>query len=171
MTEIDREPFAELYMSLCRGFDKKPDSAIAAEYFAALSDYPLQTVERAKLDLIRGSKFWPKVVDWRRACDTVRASTPTPSFALSKQQDDGTITSVYCCANCQDSGWRPACGCRFGEMDGHGMCPRHPRVENGGMVYRQAMVICACRDANPAYQAQRPKVTGAARDAGNRDAA
>lgn len=169
MTEQDWEHFAGLFVSLCRAFNKAVTADTpkqGRDYFDHLQDYPVSVVERSKADLIRGSKFFPKVVDWRRACDSVRASVPTPAFPLTQQQDDGTVAAVYCCANCQDSGWRPACQCRFGEMDAHGMCPKHPRIENGDMVYRQAMIACGCREANPAYQASRPKVTGAARDAG-----
>jgi hypothetical protein len=169
MTEPDWDHFAALFVSLCRAFNKPVTGETpkqARDYFDHLTDYPVSVVERAKAEIIRSSKFWPKVRDWRLACDSVRASEPTPYVQLTREAEDGSIERLYVCLRCQDNGWRPACGCAYGAMDYHGMCPIHPRVENGGMVYRQAMEPCECRESNAAYQASRPKVTGAARDAG-----
>jgi len=173
MTETDWDHFAELFVALCRSFHKAVTATTpqqARDYFDHLQDYPVRVIESAKADIIRGAKFFPKVVDWRRACDSIQSSRPTPRVPLTQQLEDGTTAPVYCCANCQDSGWRPACGCRYGDMDAHGMCAQHPRVDNGGVEYRQAMMACACRESNPAYQANRSRVSGAAREAG-RDAA
>jgi hypothetical protein len=161
MTGPDWDHFVDLFESLSRAFNKPVTASTpkqARDYFDYLSDYPLPVVEQAKADLIRGSKFFPKIFDWRRACDVVRAAEPTPAVVMYHQLEDGSVEPVYCCATCQDTGWRPACGCRFGDMDSGGECPRHPRTANGGLVYRQAMSICECREGNPAYQASRPKV-------------
>ncbi len=166
MTPTDQQQFFNLFAATCRAFDKKLDAAMAAEFFGALTDYPMATVEKAKLSLVQNSKFWPKIRDWRQACDAVRSAAPTPAAPLTRTNEDGEIERLYCCANCQDSGWRPACGCRTDAMDFKGECPSHPRIVHDGRAYRQAMMACGCRDANPVYQANRPKVTGAARDAG-----
>lgn len=166
MTETDRPQFFDLFSAVCRTFERKPDAAVARDFFDALTDYPIATIETAKLSLIQNSRFWPKVRDWRQACDAVRASRPTPQVPLTQTNEDGEVERLYCCANCQDSGWRPACGCRAGDLDYKGECPSHPRIVHDGRHYRQAMMVCACRDGNPVYQANRPKVTGAARDAG-----
>ena len=137
MTAADWDHFVDLFESLARAFNKPVTAETpkqARDYFEHLSDYPLPLIEQAKADLIRSSKFWPKVVDWRRACDSARSAQRTPAFAMSQQLEDGTIEPVYCCATCHDSGWRPACGCRFSEMDWGGRCIRHPRSANGGRL-------------------------------------
>jgi hypothetical protein len=170
MNSTDKQQFFDLFAATCRAFDKKLDAAMAAEFFGALTDYPLANVEQAKLFLVQHSKFWPKIRDWRQACDAVRAAVPTPATPMARQLENGDVERVYCCITCEDGGWRPACGCRFGEMNYLGECSRHPRTANQGKAYRQAMMACMWRDANPVFQANRPKVTGGMRDAGQREA-
>lgn len=166
MTDQDRPLFFELFSALCRAFDKKVDQGVCGEYFDGLKDYPAGVVEQAKAHLRDSAKFWPKVRDWRQACDAVRAARPTHLPPLQTAQDDsGETVTVYCCRHCQDSGWRPACGCPLPTINWRGECETHPRVVYG-RPYRQAMMICACREGNPVFQANRPRVTGAAREAG-----
>lgn len=168
MTETDWTRFSELFAGVCRAFGKpvEANAKLGREYFEAMTDYPLELVERGKLALVQGAKFFPRVRDWRQACDTARASAPAFHAPLSRELPDGTVERLFHCLTCEDSGWRPACGCRTGEMTWRGECPRHPRTANGGLVYRQAMTACECRDANPIWQASRERVSGAARDAG-----
>jgi hypothetical protein len=168
MTDTDRERFHELFTGLCLAFNKPLNAetaAAAGEFFAALADYPLSAVEAAKLRLVQSARFWPKVREWRQACDAVLAAKPTTFAPMTRELENGDLERLFHCRECEDSGWRPACGCRFGEIDLRGECPRHPRTEHG-KVYRQAMTACACRNENPVYQANRPRVTGAAREAG-----
>jgi hypothetical protein len=169
MTDQDEPRFAELFESLCRAFGKPINAqmvTLGREYFEAMADYPLAIVERAKLTIVQGSKFFPRVRDWRQACDTARASAPISHAPLSRTLEDGTIERVFCCIRCEDSGWAPACGCDTNALNWRGECDRHPRTANGGLVYRQAMTACGCRDGNPVWQASRERVSGAAREAG-----
>lgn len=166
MTDTDRQQFFDLFAAMCRAFDRKIDQSVCAEYFDGLKDYPVHIVERAKANLRDSAKFWPKVRDWRQACDSVRAAGRTPFIATQTAQDEsGELVAVYHCRHCQDSGWRPACGCAMGSLNDRGECERHQR-QMYGLVYRQAMMLCGCRDGNPVFQANRPRVTGAAREAG-----
>lgn len=166
MIETDRQLFFELFSAMCRAFDRKIDQQVCAEYFDGLKDYPVAVVERAKANLRDSAKFWPKVRDWRQACDSVRAAGRTPFIATQTAQDEsGETVAVYHCRHCQDGGWRPACGCSMHELNWRGECESHPRRFDERQ-YRQAMMACLCRESNQAYQAGRPRVTGAARDAG-----
>jgi hypothetical protein len=160
MTPADSDRFADVFAALCRAFAKPVNDETALlgrEYFEALADYPIALVERAKLALVRSCKYFPRVRDWREACDESRSSA-LPSAPALIVHDDGDIEPVFSCLKCQDTGWRPACGCRLGEMNWRGECPQHERTANGERVYRQAMMTCACRDANPEYQRHRPRV-------------
>lgn len=165
MTETDWPDFVELFEGACRLFGKRPDAVLARDYFDALADYPLGVVTDAKHTLVKASRFFPRVRDWRHACDTVAPRrTVLPQTIVTAE---GHITRLLHCPTCEDIGWRPACGCPMSAMNWRGECPAHPRViGTDGRVYRQAMSPCACRDGNPVWQANRQRVTGAARDAG-----
>jgi hypothetical protein len=166
--DVDRPSFVDAFERVRRlhggrDWTREYIADLAGEYFDALADLPIDVVEGAAGRLVKLATRWPKPIDWRRASDEVR-NEHRPTLRPAPVSDDGQVT--YCCANCQDTGWRPACWCRLGELNAGWQCERHPRLV-GDVEYRAAMVACACRDGNPAYQAgrNRPVASRDTRDA------
>jgi hypothetical protein len=150
----DRQAFTSLFTRVARSFNKKPDPLQCESYFSDLEDIPLAVVEAAADQLRRTARFFPKVVEWRTAAQKVHKPLPItrPEPVV---EADGTVVETVYCADCDDTGWRPDCGCPLASLAIGHKCLAHPYVRFGN-VYPNPVRACACRPHNPAWQAQHP---------------
>lgn len=159
MTDADRFEFSSAFMRIVElhapyGL-KSDDGAVKRmrdEYFRALIDVPIAEVLEAADALAKGTR-WPKPGHWLEAAQRCRkASSQFQKFTPPVVLPDGTTETSYHCHHCQDTGWRPGCGCDLGRMSLTKRCPAHP-YERYGMAYPEPLKPCDCRVGNPAWQA------------------
>lgn len=155
MIDADRFAFSTAFMRIVElhaPYTLKTDAEavkrLRDEYFRALSSVSIEHVTEAADMLAKGTR-WPKPGHWLEAAQRARGSQPS-RFVVPVMTPDGTET-VYYCGLCQDTGWRPDCGCHLSELDLSKKCPRHP-YERFGLAYPQPVRACMCRATNPAYQ-------------------
>lgn len=151
MTAADRAAFSSIFARVCRTFNRPFSADVAADYFTALERVPLPELEAAADDLVRSSRFFPKPVDWLTAAQKARKPSHFARFAPTVVTlPDGRAEITYHCLRCQDTGWRPDCGCEFGRLDYRHRCPAHP-FERNGCAYARPVLPCECRAHNPAW--------------------
>lgn len=150
MTPADRAAFFDLFARVARRHGKKPDAELAADYFQALERVPLEELEAAADLLWKVSRYFPKPVDWLEAAQKVRKPSHFVRFAPPVLTLDGRAEVTYHCLRCQDTGWRPDCGCEIGRLDFRHRCPAHP-FERNGLAYARPVLPCECRGHNPAW--------------------
>lgn len=143
-------------------FGRKLDDETITDYVEVLADLPYAQFELALQTCKRDGKFFPKPREIRMAASDARSET-RPAWTPTQYVTglDGEVTPVYHCRWCEDSGFRPACGCalsHLGTFATVGECPTHPLVVHQ-LTYRQALMVCDCRGSNPSYLAklQRPQ--------------
>ena len=113
---------------------------------------PLDEIEAAATTLVKSSRYFPKPVDWLEAAQRERRTKRFEKFTPPVITPDGTTETTYYCYHCQDTGWRPGCGCDLGRLGLTKRCPAHP-YERYGMPYPEPLKACACRATNPAWNA------------------
>ena len=159
MTDADRFAFSAAFMRIVelhapyslKG-DKDAIARLRDEYFRALGDVPIEQVTAAADLLAKGTR-WPKPGHWLEAAQRSRkGSTPFHTFTPPVVLPDGTTETSYHCHQCQDTGWRPGCGCDLGRLGLTKRCPAHP-FERFGMPYPEPLRVCQCRATNPTWQA------------------
>lgn len=154
MTDTDRSAFGVVFGRVSRTFNRKLDAATCSDYFEALQAVPIEDIEAAAVTLVKSSRFFPKPVDWLEAAQRERRPSRngfekfTPPVVLP----DGTTETSYHCHHCQDTGWRPGCGCDLGRLGITKRCPGHP-YEFYGQPYPEPLKACSCRPTNRAWLA------------------
>jgi len=174
MTTADHFAFDQAFRKVVRvhGLRDWTETAIVrirGDYFDALQDLPIDALQRAADALVRSAQRWPKPADWRSMAG--RTHAPKPYLATPGLE-------TYACLRCEDTGWRPACGCdisrlNVGKCEIHGPTlepqdtsvllrkPTHrnkaPHYAGNGTPTRQRFVSCECRSSNPVWQAHRPR--------------
>lgn len=153
MTNQDRPAFLTTFKRVARTFGRKIDDATCEDYFSALAAVPIDEIESAAESLVKSSRFFPKPVDWLEAAQRSRkrGGGGFQKFTPPILREDGTTETTYHCHHCQDTGWRPGCGCDLGRLTLTKRCPAHP-YERYGMPYPEPVKPCDCRGNNPAWQ-------------------
>lgn len=155
MTDPDVTEFSALLRAVGQVYGGKKTDDMAQAYFEALRDIPMATIREAKGHLVRSARFWPKPVDWRAAVQQIEARVP---LSMPVRQEvilpDGSTVATYVCPTCEDTGWRPDCGCAVGDQDIRGHCPTHGGHDANGILYRQPVRACGCRSSNPLWNYQ-----------------
>jgi len=155
MTPIDRSRFTQALRTVALVCNKviKPD--VIDAYFEALAAVPIEDIERAGRALARTTKFWPKPVEWLTEVQRTSVAPPVSLPPPVVLQEDGTQEVAFHCARCEDTGWRPDCGCVVGALDIKGHCPVHGGryVKLHDTTYARARLACECRGTNPTWNA------------------
>lgn len=159
MKDADRFAFSAAFMRIVElhapyalKSDKDAINRLRDEYFRALYDVPIEQVTEAADTLAKGTR-WPKPGHWLEAAQRCRKHGGSfQKFTPPVVREDGTTETTYHCYHCQDTGWRPGCGCDLGRLSLTKRCPAHP-YERYGMAYPEPLKACACRSSNPAWNA------------------
>lgn len=69
MEKADNKRFAQVMTGLSVAFDKEVSATLMEIYFNALSDIPIELVEKAAMTLHRSARFFPKPVEFREICE------------------------------------------------------------------------------------------------------
>lgn len=158
MTETDRVAFDVAFRAVVRvhgGRDWTEQAIVKlrSDYWDALEELPIALVQTASSELVRSATRWPKPVDWRHAAQrmTKVAALPAPAVAVL---EDGTTEPTFVCMTCEDTGWRPECGCDVGRLTDAFRCPRHSPTSEDRRTVRMRVKPCECRRSNPHWFAQ-----------------
>lgn len=148
MTSIDRPAFARLVSTLATVHNRKVDDATLLAYFEALEDIPLELIEAGAKELQKHSRHMPKPADFREAVQKVRrAAAPLPPVT----DEHGQPVLTFVCLRCEDTGWRPVCGCDTGRLDMSHRCPEHGGEGKAPIRVR----ACECRPTNANFHRDR----------------
>jgi hypothetical protein len=144
MTTADKVLFSQAFNRLAvatRLAATEVDASMQQVYFEALSEFPIEAIERAARVLARKLSWFPKVAEWHAAAREqeiqIRQQTPLPAA-------DG----MPICARCEDSGWEE----RFCIPGSEESCGR-PHGQQNAARHRY-VTVCDCRIANPKYARQ-----------------
>ena len=151
MTAGDRPAFVRLMTTLASIHNRKLEAPVLGAYFDALEDVPFALLEQAAVDVKKHARHMPKPVDFREAVQKLRRATPGPPPVTD---DQGAVVWTWACRRCEDTGWRPACGCELGQLDSAHRCPVHggdgPDKTAGTRVR-----ACDCRTRNTHFHRDR----------------
>lgn len=133
MIEADKDRFRALMMQVAvdKRYQDNLDRAAVRIMFEALKGHcTIEDLEAAAPELLRTSKFFPRVDEWLAAVEKLPAQTVAGLLPGHVDESDPTGKRVRYCDKCQDEGWV------FSSDE------RPARV-----------VKCSCRDVNPALGA------------------
>jgi hypothetical protein len=148
--------FVDAWGTVCRVYDHAAKADQRQEYWTHLHvdhGWTLAELVDAVAVLVKTAVSFPRPPAWHAAALQVRirnrareAQHANTTWRLVTDAQ-GDTQVVFQCARCEDTGWRPACGCNAGDIAPGGECPRHPR-EVHAIRYRQAVVRCACTEVH-----------------------
>lgn len=151
MTSVDRPAFARLMTTFASIHNRKLEEPVLLAYFEALEDLPFDLIEQASIEVKRQARHMPKPADFREAVQKVRRAAPQPPPVIDEH---GAAVLTFACLRCEDTGWRPACGCDMGRLDMSHRCPNH-----GGEGYDKKsptrVRACECRPTNAHFNRDR----------------
>ena len=101
----DDKRFARLITTLAVATNAKDvDTPTIELYFRALMDVPIELLEAAVVPMVQSARFFPKVAEWRLACDKVLDARQAQLTAGNQLQLGGDVGDGRC-PSCDDTGW------------------------------------------------------------------
>jgi len=101
----DDERFARLITTLAIATNTKLDTPTIELYFRALMDVPIELLEVAAIPLVQAARFFPKVAEWRIACDKVLDARDHAALGTGTQLQLGGDVGDGRCPTCDGTGW------------------------------------------------------------------
>jgi hypothetical protein len=151
MTSVDRPGFVRLLTTFASIHNRKLDEAVLTAYYEALEDVPFDVLEQAAIEVKKHARHMPKPADFREAVQKVRRATPVAPPIVDEQ---GVPVLTFICLRCEDTGWRPACGCDTGRLDISHRCPEHGGEGHEGKAPIRVRA-CECRPTNAHFNRDR----------------
>lgn len=81
------------------------DEAMMDLYYKGLEDIPMDLVEAAAVEAVKGARFFPSVAEWRANCDVI-LDRESRLHQMGQLAITGNVSvDDYHCEACDDTGW------------------------------------------------------------------